>query len=116
MKGCALFDQKIGASREPGMQAPKIAQRFNAGFRLGESPESLQGRQNRRCLLAVLSSLTGLQDFHGLIFPALKRWAIFGKQDRPCEWAALNQTLAFGGAARRPYQFAAQRDSLRFAS
>jgi hypothetical protein len=40
----------------------------------------------------------GTQHFHRLIFPALKRWAIFAKQ--VANW----------------YQFAGQRDSLRLAS
>jgi hypothetical protein len=113
MKAWAIFRGTFGTSCEVGMQAPKIAQRFNAGFRLRESRESLQGRQNRGGLLALLSSLKGLQHFHGMIFPALKRWAIFEKQDRP--WGALNQALAADGAARRPYQAAAEHDSLRLA-
>jgi hypothetical protein len=58
-------------------RCPKIAQRFNAGFLLGEARESLQGRQDCGGSLAVLSSLTGLPACHHTIFPALKRWAIF---------------------------------------
>jgi hypothetical protein len=50
-------------------------------------------------LVPLLSSLTGLGRFNHIIFPALKRWAIF----------------AADGAARRHYQFVAPRDSLRIA-
>jgi hypothetical protein len=74
------------------MRSLEIAQRFNAGSRLRESPKSLQGRQTRGCLLTFLSSLSasrtdssrgekGLRHFDPLIVPALKRWAIFGSTD-----------------------------------
>jgi hypothetical protein len=82
------------------MTSPKIAQRFNAGFRLMEPAKSRQGRQTRRSFVPLLSSLTGLGRFYHLLFPALKRWAIF----------------ASNGAARPPYQSAVERDSLRIAS
>jgi hypothetical protein len=58
----------------------KIAQRFNAGFPSRSSPKSLQGREDRCGLLALLSSLKGLRYFRHIIFPALKRWAIFKEQ------------------------------------
>ena len=77
MKACAIFNETARTSRVVGVLL-EIAQRFNAGFRLAESPKSLQGRQNRGCLLSLLSSLKGLQHLHHPVFPALKRWAIFG--------------------------------------
>jgi hypothetical protein len=98
MKACAIFDEASRTFRVASPPPLKIAQRFNAGFRLGEFRKSLQGRQTHAWLVALLSSLTGLQHFHHLIFPALKRWAIFAKQ--VANW----------------YQSAAQRDSLRLAS
>jgi hypothetical protein len=64
--------------------ALKIAQRFNAGSRLREPPKSRQGRQDRVCLLAFLSSLKGLRNFDHMIIPALKRWAIFRSTNADC--------------------------------
>ena len=80
MKACAMFNE-FGTSCEVGIHSLKIAQRFNAGFRLRELSKSRQGRQTRGRFLAILSSLEGLRDFDPMIFPALKRWAIFGSTD-----------------------------------
>ena len=88
MKVHPISNQAFRMSCEIGLRSPeivlKIAQRFNAGFRLGESPKSLQGRQNRGNLLTLLSSLKGLRNLDHTIFPALKRWAIFGNTDADC--------------------------------
>ena len=81
MKPCEIFNEASRTSRLVSMHPLKIAQRFNAGLRLGHSPKSRQGRQDRGCLLALLSSLKGLPHCHPMIFPALKRWAIFGSTD-----------------------------------
>ena len=90
MNACAIFNEAFGAPRVGSMHlscgfisaaALEIAQRFNAGFRSRESPKSLQGRQNRCGLWALLSSPKGLRHFDYTIFPALKRWAIFGNTD-----------------------------------
>jgi hypothetical protein len=95
-----ISDAGWGRRRAVSTHSVKIAQRFNAGLRSPELSKSRQGRQNRRNLVPLLSSLTGLGPFYHIIFPALKRWAIF----------------AADGAARRPYPSATERDSLRLAS
>jgi hypothetical protein len=81
MKTYSIFNEASRTSRLVGMHPLKIAQRFNAGLRSEESPKSVQGRQNRGCLWALLSSLAGLRHLDHTIFPALKRWAIFGNTD-----------------------------------
>ena len=91
MKACAIFNETFRTSRVVTMHfnwggvsaaALEIAQRFNAGFRLEESPKSLQGRQTRHKTVTVLSSLKGLLIFSFRLGPALKRWAIVsGKTD-----------------------------------
>jgi len=84
-----------GAARRPyqvGIHSLKIAQRFNAGFGLRERPKSLQGRENRGGLFALLSSLKGLRDLAYMIFPALKRWAIFGSTD--ADSCSANENVA----------------------
>jgi hypothetical protein len=92
MKMCEIFNEAFGTSRVGTMNitcgcaspaALEIAQRFSAGFRLRESSKSRQGRQNRCCLWTLLSSLTGLHHLDHVIFPALKRSAIFGSTDGP---------------------------------
>jgi len=47
MKVCAIFDEEFAASRQVGMRSVEIAQRFNAGFRLGEFPEVPSGTADR---------------------------------------------------------------------
>jgi hypothetical protein len=100
MKASAIFDETFRPSRVVGMHPPEIAQRFNAGFRLGESTKSRPGRQNRGWLLTLLSSLKGLQHFDHMIFPALKRWAIFvgtdAESNHPAEPCCLGPEAAIG--------------------
>jgi hypothetical protein len=43
MKACAIFDEEFAASRQVGMRSLEIAQRFNAGLRLGELGEVPSG-------------------------------------------------------------------------
>jgi hypothetical protein len=83
MKACAIFNEAFPTFRVASSPSLEIAQRFNAGFRLRESRKSRQGRQTRACSLAFLSPLKGLWQFCAMIFPALKRWAIFGSKDGP---------------------------------
>ena len=98
MKAGATINEAFGSCCEVSIHfscgsvsvAEEIAQRFNAGFQLRNSPKSLQGRQNRGCLFALLSSL-GLRNFDRMTFPALKRWAIFGSTDG---WERVSLRLA----------------------
>ena len=50
---------------------------------------SLQGRQNRLCPSALLSSLKGLECLYYTILPALKRWAIFVEHRRYADTSHL---------------------------
>jgi hypothetical protein len=81
MKVCEIFNEAFRTSCVASLPSLEIAQRFNAGSSLGHAPKSRQGRKNRGRSFALLSSLNGLRHFGYTIFPALKRWAIFGRTD-----------------------------------
>ena len=97
MEAYAIFNEAFRTSRVVSIHSLEIAQRFNAGFRLREFPKSLQGRQNRGGLLALLSSLKGLRHFYHAIFPALKRWAIFESAEAKYNYPAFFFRLGWGG-------------------
>ena len=78
----------MSAHRESRSDAPKIAQRFSAGFHARKTEKSRQGRKNGSVVPDGTCRLLLPDD------PALKRWAIFVASLRDSRFRARARTAA----------------------
>ena len=82
MKACAIFDEVFRTFRLARTPCLEIAQRFNAGFRLGELPEVPSGTADL-CLVGGASFVPeGTSVFLCHDFPSVETLGYFREADR----------------------------------